>query len=95
MVRIIFILSITCASVAEGTEKKPTKKTTAGEGSFTATDSTKIDFTDTMIDGKMQAPAGFFLQGRQGQAMTQMVKLRGQFRSELRNSRAAVKSTVK
>ncbi len=83
------------ASLSFAAEKKPGTKTTAGEGSFTATDSTKIDFTDTMIDGKMQAPAGFFLQGRQGQAMTQMVKLRGQFRSELRNSRAAVKSIVK
>ncbi len=91
MYRKIFLLLL-----LSGVAQAAGNKTTAGEGgSFTATDSTKIDFTDTMIDGKMQAPAGFFLQGRQGQSMTQMVKLRGKFRGELRNSRAAVKAIVK
>lgn len=63
--------------------------------SFTTSDSTNIDFSDTLIDGKMQAPAGFFLQGRQAQSMSQLVKLRSKFRSELRNSKAAVKALVK
>ena len=66
-----------------------------GDSAFTAVDSTNIDFSDTLIDGKMQAPAGFFLQGRQAQSMTQMVKLRSKFRSELRNSKSAVKALVK
>lgn len=64
-------------------------------GSFATTDSTKIDFTETMIDGKMKAPEGFFLQGRQSQTMTQMVRLRSKFRNELRNSKAAVKALVR
>ena len=71
------------------------KKKLDGKASFTSADRTNIDFSDTMIDGKMQAPAGFFLQGRQAQSMTQMVKLRSKFRSELRNSKSAVKALVK
>ena len=67
----------------------------SGSGSFVAADRTNIDFSETAIDGKMQAPAGFFLQGRQTQSMTQMVKLRSSFRGELRNSREAVKAAVK
>ena len=66
-----------------------------GGGSFTATDSTNIDFTETMIDGKMQAPQGFFLQGKKAQALTNMVRLRSRFRSELRNSKSAVKAITK
>ncbi len=56
---------------------------------------TQINFNDTLIEGKMQAPAGFFLQGRKAQDLTQMVKLRSNFRSELRNSKSAVKALVK
>jgi hypothetical protein len=63
--------------------------------SFTTSDRTNIDFSETLVDGKMQAPQGFFLQGRQAQSMTQMVRLRSKFRSELRNSRSAVKAIVK
>ena len=74
--------------------KMPAKKVD-GKASFVSADRTNIDFSDTMIDGKMQAPAGFFLQGRQAQSMTQMVKLRSKFRSELRNSKSAVKALVK
>lgn len=71
------------------------RRSVEGNGAFRATDSTNIDFSETMIDGKMQAPSGFFLQGRNSQTMTQMVKLRSKWRSELRNSKAAVKSLVK
>jgi hypothetical protein len=73
----------------------------AGDGkedareSFVTSDKTNIDFSETLIDGKMQAPSGFFLQGRQAQSLSQMVKLRSTFRNELRNSKAAVKATVK
>jgi hypothetical protein len=66
-----------------------------GGGNFTASDSTNIDFTETMIDGKMQAPQGFFLQGKKAQALTNMVRLRSKFRSELRNSKSAVKAITK
>ena len=69
--------------------------TSANGDTFTVASSTNIDFSEAMIDGKFQAPSGFFLQGRQAQALSQMVKLRPNFRQELRNSRAAVKSLVK
>lgn len=62
---------------------------------FVSSDKTNIDFSETMIDGQMQAPSGFYLQGKQSQSMTQMVRLRSKFRSELRNSKSAVKSISK
>ena len=66
-----------------------------GEGALIGRDSTNIDFSAANIDGKMLAPNGFFLQGREAQSMTQMVKLRSHFRSELRNSKSAVKDIGK
>lgn len=57
--------------------------------------STKIDFDSTMIDGKMKAPTGFFLQGRNKQSLQSMVKLRSNFKDKLRNSRYGVKAIVK
>jgi hypothetical protein len=57
--------------------------------------STRIDFSETSIDGKMKAPDGFFLKGNSSNSLTQLVKLRSNFHSELRNSRSAVKSHVK
>ncbi len=57
--------------------------------------STRIDFSETAIDGQMKAPEGFFLQGHSANSMSQLVKLRSNFRNELRNSRSAVKSHVR
>ena len=57
--------------------------------------STRIDFSETNIDGKMKAPDGFFLQGHNSNSLSQLVQLRSNFRSELRNSSSAVKSHVK
>lgn len=48
--------------------------------------STKHDFTETLIKGKMKAPTGFFITGKKSQTMTQMVKLRSNFRQELTSS---------
>jgi hypothetical protein len=62
---------------------------------YIAVSSTKIDFTETAIDGKMKAPEGFLLQSRQSNSMSQMVKLRSNFRNELNNSKSAIKSLVK
>ena len=56
---------------------------------------TEMDFDSTMVDGKMKAPAGFFLQGRNKQSLQSMVKLRSNFRDKLRNSKSAVKALVK
>lgn len=87
-------LALTLTSQVALADDEPARKLN-GKSSFTTSDRTNIDFSDTLIDGKMQAPQGFFLQGRQAQSMTQMVKLRSKFRSELRNSKSAVKSLVK
>lgn len=84
--------------------QKPTKNqktapvkidSSADPDGFVATPSTKIDFSDTMIDGKMKAPDGFMLQGQQSNSLSQMVKLRSNFRNELNNSRSATKALVK
>lgn len=58
-------------------------------------DQTFIDFSEAVIEGKMKAPEGFYLQGRKGQIMKQMVKLRSNFRDELRNSKASVETLSK
>lgn len=93
--RLILILAATAfwTGSAFGDEKKDGDKVQSG--GFVTSDRTNIDFSETMIDGKMQAPSGFFLQGRQSQSMTQMVRLRSKFRSEMRNSKSAVKSISK
>lgn len=87
-------LALEAQALADEGETAPATKV-SGKSSFVSSDKTNIDFSDTLIDGKMQAPAGFFLQGRQGQTMSQMVRLRSKFRSELRNSKSAVKAAVK
>jgi hypothetical protein len=69
-------------------------KDTANTTTFVGKDSTSIDFSAANIDGKTQAPSGFFLQGRNSQSMSQMVKLRSKFRSELRDSKSAVKALI-
>ena len=56
---------------------------------------TSIDFDSTLIDGKMKAPTGFMLQGRNKQSLTNLVKLRSNFKPQLKDSKAAVKSLVK
>lgn len=73
---------------------QPAAKVNAGDDVYVGS-STRIDFSETAIDGKMKAPDGFFLQGRNTSSLSQMVKLRSNFKAELRNSRSAVKSHVK
>jgi hypothetical protein len=82
-------LSFAGKSLADEDKRKP------DDPDYGVTYSTKLDFDSTLIDGKMKAPAGFFLQGRTGQSLTNLVKLRSNFKTELRNSRAAVKAMVR
>ena len=56
---------------------------------------TEMDFDSADVDGKMKAPSGFYLQGRNKQSLQSMVKLRKSFKDKLRNSKSAVKSIVK
>ena len=62
---------------------------------FVVASSTNIDFDSTIIEGKMKSPTGFFLQGRNKQSLSNMVKLRSKFKEELRNSKSAVKAIVR
>lgn len=57
--------------------------------------STSLDFDSTMIDGKMKAPSGFFLQGRNKQSLQSMVRLRSNFRDELNRSQHSIKASIK
>lgn len=56
---------------------------------------TEMDFDSADIDGKVKAPSGFFLQGRNKQSLETMVQLRSDFRDQLRNSRAGVRAAAK
>ena len=79
---ILVHLSLVSSAFAAGKEPEPQYHTT-------------MDFDSTMIDGKMKAPSGFFLQGRNKQSLTNLVKLRSNFKPQLKDSKAAVKSLVK
>lgn len=87
------VLADQSASKASGT--KSPQSGTKDKDDVVVSSKTKIDFNETLIEGKMQAPQGFFLQGRQAQDLSQMVKLRSNFRPELRNSKSAVRAVVK
>ena len=85
---------LTSTSASAETAAEVAAKETASTTTFVGKDSTSIDFSAANIDGKTQAPSGFFLQGRNSQSMSQMVKLRSKFRSELRDSKSAVKALI-
>lgn len=81
---------------AKETKPQPVKvDSSADPDGFVAAPSTRIDFSETVIDGKMKAPEGFMLQGQQSNSLSQMVKLRSNFRSNLNNSKSATKALVK
>lgn len=85
--KILITLIFTCFSAHALAQKNPLTK---DEKLMT-----EMDFDSTMVDGKMKAPAGFFLQGRNKQSMQSMVQLRSNFRDRLRNSKSAVKALIK
>ena len=84
-----FVLLALFAQAAHAADSKAT-----GDN-FEAASSTKFDFSEMSIDGKFKAPSGFFLSGRNSQSLSNMVKLRPNFRSELRQSTAQTKVIVK
>jgi hypothetical protein len=67
----------------------------AEDEAFISKDATSHDFSEYQLKGKMKAPNGFFLQGKKGQSLSQMVRLRSNFKRALRNSKAAVKHGVR
>jgi hypothetical protein len=63
-----------------------------GEDTFKAINSTRFDFDETDINAQFKAPAGFFLQGRNKQSMSQLVRLREHFNDELKDSKQGIKA---
>ena len=82
-----------CSSPYLSAQSNPKKDLNQGQAKVVY--STKLDFDSTMIDGSMRAPMGFFLQGRNKQSLSNMVKLRSNFKEELRRSKTAVKAAVR
>jgi hypothetical protein len=85
------LLILIALSPAAFAAEKDANKGNAKEQTY----STSMDFDSSMIDGKMKAPSGFFLQGRNRQSLSNMVKLRSNFSGKLKDSEAAVKSLIK
>lgn len=98
MLRMVFIsfamlFAVGGSAFAQNSQEQSNKG--VDETGFFASDKTKIDFSDTLIEGQMKAPTGFYIQGRKSQSLSQMVKLRSNFRNELRNSKAALRSLAR
>lgn len=94
VVYVTVLVAMTLASMNALAQELNTRKN-LNESEGKAVYSTKLDFDSTLIDGQMKAPAGFFLQGRNKQSLSNMVKLRSDFRQELRNSRSAIKAMAR
>jgi hypothetical protein len=79
---------------AYGASDEPTKKTSKDKlgAGYHVVDSTVINFTDQMIDGKMRSPTGFLLEGRKKTKKLNMIRLRTNFAPQLIDSKAAVQS---
>lgn len=94
MIRIALItFAVICfAELAQGQQQR---KDLNRESQEKVVYSTRLDFDSTMIDGQNKAPMGFFLQGRNKQSLSNMVRLRSNFKNQLRRSRTAVKALVR
>ena len=88
----VFALLASPLAAKEGEKASPKKDE---DPEFKVSYSTKMDFDSSMIDGKMKAPTGFFLQGQNKQGLSNMVELRSHFKSELRQSKSGVRSAAK
>ena len=71
------------------------KPATDNDPGYAVRSSTKIDFSEANIEGRMKAPEGFFLQGRKSQDLQNLLKLRANFREELAGSAAAAEIPAK
>ena len=92
MIRVLTLLmfGFVWTEMALADEKK---SGSSDSDAFTAIMSTKHDFSEVGIKGQMRAPDGFFLRGRETQRMSQMVRLRSNFKKRHLNSRSAIKAT--
>lgn len=92
LLTVALVLGTAAATTASAQRFKPRADVKSEEKT---TYSTKIDFDSSLIDGKKKAPLGFLLQGRNKQSLSNMVKLRRNFRERLRNSSHAIKALSK
>lgn len=92
LVTLSYAFALAATSLAYGQRFQPRADVKSEEKT---TYSTKIDFDSSLIDGKKKAPLGFLLQGRNKQSLSNMVKLRRNFRERLRNSSHAIKALSK
>lgn len=92
MMRLLLVLTIFGASSLALAQQTRPRRNLNEENEGKVTYSTKLDFDSALIDGEMKVPEGFLLQGRNKQSLTNMVRLRSDFKPELRKSRSAVKS---
>lgn len=83
------------AAKAAAVQGNPKVDPKASPDGYSEVSSTRIDFSDTAVDGQMKSPEGFMLQGNQRSSLSDMVKLRSNFRNELNNSKSATKAIVK
>ena len=79
---------------AEASELRKSSQN-AEKDDYVVADRTDFDFSERRIDGQFQGPGNSFVDGQRAQKLSQMVRLRSNFRNELRNSKAAVKALVK
>ena len=88
----ILLTSMILAGTQAHAENDRPRKNLNDENEGKVVYSTKLDFDSALIDGEMKMPEGFFLQGRNKQSLSNMVRLRSDFKPELRKSRSAVKA---
>lgn len=75
-------IAIFCLVVGIGSASPVLAQEAQGEAS-----GTYFDFEKTLLEGKMKAPTSFFLQGKKSQSLSNMVKLRANFRKELKRAK--------
>jgi hypothetical protein len=99
LVAVYFLFFLAVANAQEpkkpvvgATPKPAAKKASNQENSWITVRKSNFDFDETLLQGKMSAPDGFMLQGRKEQDKKQMVNLRESFKTQLMNSRAAVRA---
>jgi hypothetical protein len=88
MTRLLFVISLAVFTLGAG-------KSSSDKDNYEVIMSTKFDFSETNIQGGIKAPNGFFLQGRQQQSLSEMVRLRDNFKRQLMNSQSAVRSLTR
>jgi hypothetical protein len=86
---ILFLVPLVTPMEAFGKAKVLKNNT---HGNIVDARATDINFEDAAISGRMKAPQGFFLQGKNSQSLSQMVKLRSSFKKQLHDSLSGIRA---